>query len=567
MSNIQIEKIWNVKPMVFKDEAKQLLYNRGIIDINADQRQIEHFLNPNFETDFHDPELLPDFEKFRKRIAEAVSRKETVGIFADYDADGIPGAAFLYRALRKLGINPVVYIPSREEGYGFSIKGIDFLCDCGCQLIISVDLGIKEFDRAEYIHDKGCELIITDHHIPDENTPNALAVINPKVMKSSYPFKELSGGGVVFKLVQGLSKYYPKQIDDSFLKWNLDLIAISTITDVVPMVDENRLIAKYGLISLSKTRNLGLKKLYDVASIDPLKMSSYIVGFQIGPRINAPGRIAHASKSFELLVSEDEKEAADLAKWLNEKNQDRQTKMDEVEAEAESKVLKHKLDSNNIIIVHGEWPKGVIGPSASHLVEKFHRPVIILSREGDYFSGSSRSISSFNILDGLKKVQKYLEAFGGHKGAAGLRLNKDNLDKFTSEMIKIANTVIKPEDLLPKIDIDLEISPKRITMDLFETFAKLEPFGIGNSRPCLVARGLKIDSFSFVGRDNQHLKLMIDASGDKYEAIYFSAKIDTKLFKNHQPFDIVFSPDINRWNGNEKISLNIIDLRPSNETN
>ena len=565
MSNFKIktQKIWEVRKRVFDDEVKQLLYNRGVIDEKADKATITRFINPSFDKDFYPVKLLPDYDKFLKRIKLAIQNKERIGIFADYDADGIPGAALLYRALKKLGLDPLVYIPSRQEGYGLSKEGIDYLIGRSVSLIITVDLGIREFENAEYIMANKCDLIITDHHLPDEKLPNALAVINPKNPGSKYPFQELAGGGAAYKLVQGLAEEYPEKLSESFLKWNLDLAAISTISDVVPMIDENRIIAKYGLISLAKTKNIGLKSLYQVAAINTEKLSSYTVGFQIAPRINAPGRMDHASKSFELLVTEDKKEADDLSKWLNDQNSVRQEAMDEVQQQASEKIIAKKLDENKIIVVSGSWGKGVIGPTASRLVELFRRPVIILSQEGDFLSGSSRSIRGFNIVEALRNSDKYLINYGGHKGAAGLQLKADKLDEFIKSITTYAAKNITDEDLLPRIDIDMEIDPGKIKIDLLKQIQKLEPFGLGNPRPVLMSKNLELVDHRFVGKENKHLKLNFKSENNHHESIYFNFKDEIKNLSCGQIYDIVFTPEINTWNGDEKPSLNIIDYRLS----
>ena len=555
-----MDKVWEIKPKVFDDITLQLLYNRQIITKKAEADLVRNFIEPDFESDFHDPKLLPDYKKFEERLIKAIENKEKVGVFADYDADGIPGAAFLYKALRKLNLQVEVYIPTREEGYGLNKKGLDLLIKNGCNLIITIDLGIKAHDMANYLDGK-CDLIISDHHLPDETLPKAIAVVNPKIIGSKYPFTELSGAGVVFKLVQGLSKIFPKELSESFLKWNLDLIAISTISDVVPLIDENRIIAKFGIISLSKTKNLGLKELYKVTAFDPGKMNTYSISFQIAPRINAPGRIDHATKSFELLVSENEEEAKNLAKWLNEQNQVRQDLMDEVEESAIKEIIERNLDQNKIIILSGKWPKGVIGPSASRLVERFRRPVIILTEEKGGFSGSSRSLPCFNIVAGLKQVEKYLTLYGGHKGAAGLSLKTDQLAGFEKEIIKIANKEISAEDLLPKLNIDTEVSTSDLTVKQFEQISKLEPFGLGNPRPVFCLRKAKIVRFQYVGSENKHLKLILESSSKQFEAIYFSCGMEGNRIKINGKYDIVFNPEINRWNGREIVSLNISDMK------
>ncbi len=304
-----MDKIWEIQKRKYDDVILQLLHNRGVIFRIDDEKGTESFFHPNFESGLYDPTLLPDFSKAIKRIKKAIDRREKIGIFADYDADGIPGAALLFKAFSTLNQNVEVYIPNREKGYGLNREGIDFLIEKKCSLIITVDLGIRDFLEAKYCQQEEIDLIITDHHLPDDKMPKAVAVVNPMRVGSLYPFANLAGAGVAYKIVQGLSEIYPQKITESFLKWNLDLAAIATIADVVPLLDENRTIAKYGLIVLNKSKNLGLQELNKAASLNSGNLNAYSVAFQIAPRINAPGRIDHAAKSFELLVTQDRRKA------------------------------------------------------------------------------------------------------------------------------------------------------------------------------------------------------------------------------------------------------------------
>jgi len=552
--------IWQIKKRVFSDPIKQILFNRQIIDVN-ESKNSEIFLEPNFDRNLYNSKLLPDFRKFEKRIISAIEKKEKVGIYADYDADGIPGAAFLSKALSKIGLENETYIPSRDDGYGLNKTGIDHLIDRNCSLIITVDLGIKEHKNAEYIMKRKCDLIITDHHIPDDTLPMAVAVVNPKIRGSRYKFSELSGAGVVFKLIYGLKDKFPHQLTEHFLKWNLDLIAISTISDVVPLVDENRVIAKFGLISLQRTKNLGLEKLYQTISIDPKKINEYVVGFQIGPRINAPGRLGEAMKPFKLLTTNNREEALELAKELNNQNGIRQEAMDQVFVEASEEIGSKKLDRCKIIILASKWPRGVIGPAASRLSEKFLRPIIIFSKEGDTLHGSARSIKGFNIVEALQMNDSLLVAYGGHKGAAGVEVLSKNFSKFCKSMSKTADQKITKSMLEPKIEIDLILDSKEIDLKLFHQVEKLQPFGMGNPRPVFLIKKVQILEQKIVGRDGSHLKFIFNQQNNIFEGIFFSFfKKDYKLDKNKK-YDIVFRPEINYFNGDEKVSLNIIDIK------
>ena len=562
--NYHMDKQWKVLPRKYENVLEQLLYNRGVVSGNFHHSDVENFLSPDFEKDFHSPDLLPDAKAAIDRISKAILEKENVGIYADYDADGIPGAAFLQKALTALGCKPFVYIPSRADGYGFNKAGIDYLIKNNCKLIISVDLGIREIELSKYILEKGADLIITDHHEPGETIPKALAVVNPKRADSRYPFRELCGAGVVFKLVQGLGEKYPKIINEKFLKWNLDLIAISTISDVVPLIDENRTIAFFGLKVLGKTKNIGLQQLYEVATINQNKIDAFTVGFQIGPRINAPGRLENATQSYSLLVTEDKNEAFDFAKHLQSQNETRQVEMEKVFQSAVKKISDGNLNKNKIIVVSdSKWKKGVIGPVASRLVEKYSTPVILLSEAGETLDGSGRSIPSFDITEALESCSKYLEGFGGHAGAAGVHLKKMNLEKFINSISDYAKSKIKDEDLTPKITIDLELEKNKIGINLFREIERLEPFGLGNSRPIFLTKQLRLVSHRLVGKESKHLQLRFADGNSEYKGVVFNHGLELEKLLSGSRYDIVYQPGVNFWNGKNWVDLRIIDLKIS----
>lgn len=551
---------WITAERKFDDLIDQVLYNRGVLSGKNEKAKLD-FLKPDYKK-LNDPFLMKNLKEAVLRIKKAVERGEIVGIFADYDADGIPGAAFLYKALTRLGIKTIPYIPTREEGYGLNKEGVDYLKNKKCSLIITVDLGIRNFNEALYCKEIGIDLIITDHHTPDDQIPEANLVINPKIAGDKYPFKELAGGGVAYKLVQGLSKIYPKKIDESFLKWNLDLIAISTISDVVPLVGENRILANFGLVVLRKSKNLGLTEIYKVSKLDPEKISAYQVGFQIAPRINAPGRMDHATKSFELLVAEDKDEVTKLAHWLEEKNLSRQKAMEKTEKEAFLKAEKESLLKNKILILCGDWIKGVIGPTASRLVEKFNRPVILLSSEGRSFCGSARSVEGVNILDLVSESANYLEKYGGHRGACGLTVLKSKFDVFLNSILGNANKSIKPEDLVRKIKIDAELFPGEISINSAHSLEKLEPFGMGNPRPIFSLSSVSIKNMRFVGAAKNHLSFSLEYGGKTYKAIYFNCDQDKKeMLNNHTLYDVALNLNVDFWNGEKYLKLNIVDIK------
>ncbi len=556
-----MEKVWEILPRKFDDLLDQILYNRGVIEDQNDTESKERFLHPVFARDLFDPFLLKNVKETVDRIRLAVESLEKVGIFADYDADGIPGAALLYRALTKIGLNSFVYIPNREGGYGLSEEGVDFLISKGCTLIITVDLGIRNFMEAIYCREKKIDLIITDHHLPDKLLPEAMLVVNPKTNGDDYPFRELSGCGVAYKLVQGLSKIFPDQINESFLKWNLDLVAISTIADVVPLISENRVISKYGMVVMQKTHNVGLREIIKLAKIKPEEIGSYQIGYQIAPRINAPGRIDHATKSFDLLITDDVSEATELALWLNEKNETRQSKMSEVEKESLCKIDELELLKNKIIIVAGDWQKGVIGPTASRLVEKTGRPVVLFSKDTDVYTGSARSVSGVNIIDLLDKTKELIEKYGGHKGAAGLAVVRDKFDDFCKKLISLANKEVSEKDLIKKISVDAEVSSVELSMDLYEKIILLEPFGLGNAKPIFLIKNAQIVNYRYVGKEEKHLSLSIKSGESVFKAIMFSCPFGKEFISMNKSYDVVFNLTLDEWLGNKKLSLNIIDMR------
>lgn len=555
-----VEKKWEIKKKIYDDVIKQLLYNRGVIGPKVSDEDVDKFINPKYE-DLGDATEIIGVKTATTRIEKAKKAGEIIGIYADYDADGIPGAAFLSKVLEKLGIKYHTYIPSRAEGYGMSQDGIDYLIKKGVSLIITVDLGIKNFKEAEYCWGKKIDLIITDHHLPDEKVPMALAVINPKRKNSKYLFRDLSGAGVVYKLAEALGKKYPKEINEKFLKWNLDLIAISTISDVVPLIGENRIISKFGILVLQKTRNLGLEKLIKIAKIEKRNIGAYHVGFLLGPRINAPGRIDHATKSYQLLTSKDAKESKEIAQFLETKNYDRQEMMKKVEEEAANKIIRNKLNKNKVISVFGNWPKGVLGPSASNLVQRFNRPIILLAKDEESLTGSARSIEGVNILEIINGCSKYLKKFGGHKGAAGLSLDMKTYDKFIRCLSKVADDKIDDKDLIKKIKVDMELKFNVINHYLFKDLEKLEPYGMGNSRPIFVTFGATIDEFRYVGKEKDHLSMKIKKDGRLYKSIYFNYKDDkSKIFQDSK-IDLVYTIEEDVWNGKRNISLKIIDIK------
>ena len=551
-------EVWDLKKKVTDNLTDQLLINRGV---SLDDESKRVFFKPNFNSDLPDPYLMTGMKIAVNRIEAAFNKSQKIGIFADYDADGVPGAALLYKALRAIGFEAVTYIPDRESGYGLSREGIDYLISSGCELIITIDLGIRSLKEAIYCKEKNIDLIITDHHLPDDQLPDALAVLNPKTPRNKYPDIDLCGCGVAYKLITALSKVFPGKINEQFLKWNLDLVAISTIADVVPLTGENRVLAKYGLLVLNKTRNIGLIELMKISGIDREKVDAYIVGFQIAPRINAPGRIDHATKSFDLLTTEDTEKAKKLALWLNEKNQERQGEMDSVVEEAISTIKKEKQEQNKVIVLSGKWLKGVIGPSASRITELFYRPVILFAEDGSNYVGSARSIEGVNIVELFDGISSTIEKYGGHKGAAGLTITKNKLATFTNKILSYANKLIGDQLLYRKIKIDLEVCLQDLTLKQVGKFKDFEPFGLGNPKPTFALFSVTFSNIRKIGKNQQHLSMFVESEKDKIKAVLFNYESLQIKIDSEKKYDIVCSALVNEWNGTTAVNLIILKVK------
>lgn len=545
-------KKWIIAKKKSKNIIEQVLINRHI-----PKKEWPNFLNPDFKKGLHDPYLLSGMKKAVMRIKKAVLEKQKIGIFADYDADGIPAAALLSEILeKKLHLETAVYIPTRREGYGLNRQGIDYLKKQGANLIITADLGVREIKNTEYAKNLGLDVIITDHHEPGETLPKPLALINPKLKNSLYPFRELSGGGVVFKLIQALAKEFP-QIQEADLKWTLDLVGITTICDVVPLVSENRVFAKFGLMVLQKTKRLGLQKLYQAANIDQQKIDTYIVGFQIGPRLNAPGRMDQTNESFILLRSEDAHQATELAARLDKINRERQEQLDEILRQAEERIIKGKLFNKKVIILSDKnWSPGLIGLVAGKITEKYSRPTIILEEGESVSKGSARSIDNYNIVEVLEETSNLLVNFGGHAKAAGLTVENKHLSALYDRLLQIADTRLTVDDLVPKIKIDAELEEKNLSLNLYEKIKNLEPFGLGNARPVFMIKKVKPENLRTIGQEGKHLKFNLGS----VSTIGFSLGHMIRDLQNKN-IDLAFTLDEDVWDGNRKLQLKIVDIK------
>jgi single-stranded-DNA-specific exonuclease len=553
-----MQKRWKLYQQKSKDLIKQILINRKIPKENW-----KTFLAPNYEKDFHNPFLLPDMDKAVERFIAALKEKEKIAIFGDFDADGIPGAVLFYNFCQFFKLPCEVFIPDREEGYGLNKNAVEEIYRQGIKLLVTIDCGITNLTEICLAQRMGIDVIILDHHEEGKRLPQALAIIDAKRSDSKYPFRELCATGIVFKFIQAITKKLKKPGQNQ-LKWWLDLVGLATIADIVPLVDENRILAKYGLIVLQKTKNLGLKTLYKIANIVAENINPYTVSFQIAPRINAPGRMDHANLSFYLLTNQNKEEAENLALKINRLNENRQTRLGKILKEAQAKVEKGKLHQKKVIMVEGEnWPSGMIGLVAGKLCEQFARPALVLSKGKDFSKGSARSIDGFHIVEALEGAKEYLQKFGGHARAAGFALENRHLDNLYNRLLEVAESKLKDEDLVPRISVDAKIGAENLNLDFYEDIKKLEPFGMGNPRPVFLLEKAKILDIKTMGQKNQHLRLWLEKDNKNIGAVGFDMSGFAQNLSYNKLIDLVFTLDEDNWNGRRRLDLKLLDLKNS----
>ena len=531
-----------------------VLVNRDIVE----EKDVELFLNPT-RNDFHDPYLMPDMRQAVDRIVKAIENKEKTMIYGDYDVDGITSITVLSRFFKERGLEVGAYIPNRlDEGYGLNKEAIKQIADEGYKLIITVDCGISGTEEVAYAYELGMEVIITDHHEPLEELPEALAVIDCKRKDSQYPFNSLAGVGVAFKLIQALGIEL-KLEEKEYLKF-LDIVCIGTISDIVPLIDENRVIAKLGLKLVEVTKSPGVRSLLNAAAYK--EVNSNTVSFGIAPRINACGRMGHERDALDLFLTENIVEANRITEKLNEYNKKRQDIEKKIFEEAIGKIEKENLKENNALVVGAEdWHHGVIGIVASKITELYFKPSILICFEGEDGKGSGRSIPGFDLHAALCSSSKYLEKYGGHEMAVGLSLKKDNFDEFKKvfeEIAKEANT----EEIVPVIKIDKEINLKDITLENVKSLKLLEPFGESNKTPIFIYRNLRIDSIRALS-EGKHLKLTLKDGNTIVNAIGFNMGSYSEEYLIGDKIDIIGVLETNTFNGIESVQINMKDIRKS----
>ena len=562
-----MEKRWNTKPAdpvkvkVLQDALQvhpalsRLLVQRGIEAFE----EARSYFRPRLE-DLHSPWLFKDMDKAVSRIEKAITQQEKILIYGDYDVDGTTAVASFYLFLRSVHPALNYYIPHRyKEGYGISKAGIDFAAENGFSLIISLDCGIKSVELVKYAKELGIDFIICDHHLPDPELPAAVAILNAKQPDCPYPYKELCGCGVGFKLMCALQEKL--QITDNRALEQLDLLATAIAADIVPMTGENRILAFHGLLKANRNPNPGIAALCELSNLkQDLDIQKLV--FIIAPRVNAAGRMDEAGKAVELFIANDKSSALHFASQLHSDNTDRR--------EADRAITKEALDmlesdkeihSNNATVVYQpHWHKGVVGIVASRLTEQYYRPTVVLTKSGDIVAGSARSVVGFNLYEAIHACKEYLLGYGGHFAAAGMTLEEKNVPAFAAAFEKVVSNTLLPEQKIPVIEIDLEIEMTALNWNLYKLIGQMEPFGPDNLRPVFLLRGVWNTGYSKIVKD-EHIRFSITDGQHTFNGIGFGLAKKFTLLEKQQSVDIAFTLDENDFNNQRTLQMRVMDIR------
>ncbi len=565
-----MEKRWVVKAAANADQVKHLadainvnhklaglLVQRGITTFE----EAKTFFRPSLN-DLHDPFLMKDMDKAIARLEKAIDDKERILVYGDYDVDGTTAVSLVYSSLTPLHPHLEYYIPDRyTEGYGVSYKGIDYAAAEGYTLIIALDCGIKAVEKVAYATEKGVDFIICDHHRPGDEVPQAIAVLDPKQDDCSYPYDELSGCGIGFKLMQAL--YAHKGLPFEQLLPCLDLLAVSIAADIVPITGENRVLAYYGVKRINETPRQGIKAILTLATVKK-ELSITDLVFIIGPRINAAGRIESGKKAVELLVSNNEEAAAVSSKLIDEDNIERKQLDKSITLEALGMLAEdNNAGAKTTVLFQEHWHKGVIGIVASRLIEAYYRPTIVLTESGGKATGSARSVKGFDIYNAIDQCSDLLEQFGGHKYAAGLTMSLDKVTAFQQKFEAVVASTITEQQLVPEIEIDMELELQEITSKFYKILKQLGPFGPQNMKPIFISRNVMDTGWGRIVGEN-HVKLTIASPHDlsiKFGAIGFGLGAHFNRIMSKDPFDIVYTIEENEWDGKVSLQLNLKDIR------
>lgn len=564
---------WTIKPKPDKNKVNQLQESLQVDAVTATllvQRGIEtyedakHFFRPSLK-DLHDPFLMKDMDKAVARIETAIRNDENILVYGDYDVDGTTAVALMASYLLRKSPNVATYIPDRyDEGYGISTQGIDFADDNGFSLIIALDCGIKAIDKVEYANQKDIDFIICDHHRPGNDIPDAVAVLDPKQTDCGYPYKELCGCGVGFKLIQALASKDGQAADD--LMEYLDLVATAIGADIVPITGENRVLAYFGLQVINQSPRAGFKALIHQIKKDTLTISDVV--FVIAPRINAAGRMKHGQYAVNLLTETNFETAIEFAQEIELFNTDRRDADQRITEEALQQIEEQKEQNNfTTVVYHEAWHKGVIGIVASRLTETYYRPTLVFTKSGEKLAASARSVKGFDVYNALESCSVHIEQFGGHKYAAGLTLKEENFEAFKQAFETCVATTIDKHLLTPEITIDAEIELNAITPKFYRILKQFAPFGPGNMTPVFMTSDVKDTGYGkCVGEDDKHLKLKVESpisvtKRPRFDAIGFNLGDKLPLTQNGQHFKMVYSIDENHWNGKVSLQLKLRDLK------
>lgn len=534
-----------------------LLVQRGIHDFDA----AKNFFRPQL-SDLHDPFLMKDMDKAVARICRAVEAKEKVLVFGDYDVDGTTSVACMYQFLKKIHAPLDFYIPHRyREGYGVSKAGIDFAKANGFTLIISLDCGIKSTELIGYALSIGIEFIVCDHHLPDDTLPPAVAILNPKQSDCNYPYKELCGCGVGFKLISALAPHFG--LGDAAVYEYLDLAATAIAADIVPITGENRIIAFHGLQKVNSNPNKGIRALIKLSGLTGELQINNLV-FMIAPRVNAAGRMDDARKAVQMFIAETEAEALGYAEQLHSDNSDRKEADSSITEEALNQIRSHPEweQRRSTLVYEPHWHKGVVGIVASRLIEHYYRPTIVLTKSGNYVAGSARSVPGFNLYEAIHACREHLLGYGGHFAAAGMTLETAQVDAFREKFESVVAASIDPQLLIPEIEIDAVISLQDIKWTFYNIICQMEPFGPENPAPVFMIRGAQDKGLSRIVKE-QHIRFVLSENGTSITGIGFGMADKFPLLQGGKPVDVIFKIDVNEWNGNRSLQIRVVDLRPA----
>lgn len=554
---------WNILPGPEKSLAdtsefppliSRILFHRGL----ASPSQIEAFIASDSRLS-GDPSLLPGMHEAVARIYRALLCGESIGVYGDFDADGVTATALLVEGLGKIGVTAVPYIPHRvTEGYGLKTDALENLRKQGISLVISVDCGITAVEPVIEAKRRGLDIIVTDHHVPLAQIPQAAAVIDPKLPGSCYPFPDLSGVGVAFKLLQAVFNGLGRQDE---LEMLFDLVALGTVADMVNLLGENRYLVKKGLRVLNESPRLGIREMAAQANLGERTLESESISFVLAPRLNAAGRLDHANASYRLLTTDSVDEARKLAAWLQQKNSERQELTADAVRVAREQVIVPGI-GGTLFASHPEFPAGICGLVASRLVDEYYRPAVVVRRGEQYSSGSCRSIPEFNMIEALNGYEARGEGFlqfGGHAQAAGFTILTKNLTSLAAHLSQEADLRLAGVDLRPRIDVDAEVKLTDLGGDIYPWIQKLAPFGQGNPRPTFLSRGVEVMECRGMGNGGDHLRLKVRQGGTVWSAVSFG--MGCHQAEVCSPLDIVFSVEADRWNGTERLRLNVLDFR------